>query len=97
MHYFFASFSDERPLALSDGFHVTTAGGTARVRGKIGDQAESCVEPRNSGDGLYHLMGGIGERVLGDRVTVTGTIADAAACSGPGIAIAVTDITPPAG
>ena len=93
VHYFFTSFSDERPLALSDGFHVTTADGTARVRGKIGDQVESCVELRNSGDVLYHLVGGIGESVPGDRVTVTGTIADAAACAGPGIAIAVSDIT----
>ena len=97
VHYLFASFSDERPLALSEGFHVTTADGTVRVRGKIGDQAEGCVELRNSGDVLYHLVGGIGERALGDRVTVTGTIADAAACAGPGIAIAVMDIAPPAG
>ena len=93
VHYFFASFSDERPLALSEGFHVTMADGTARVRGKIGGQAEHCIELRDSGDVLYHLVGGIGERVLGDRVTVTGTIADAAACAGPGISIAVTDIT----
>ena len=49
VHYLFASFSDERPLALSEGFHVTTADGTVRVRGKIGDQAEGCVELRNSG------------------------------------------------
>jgi hypothetical protein len=92
VHYFFASFSDERPLALSDGFHVTTADGTARVRGMIGGQAESCVELRNTGDVLYHLVGGIGERLPGDRVSVTGTIANADACAGPGIAIAVTEI-----
>jgi hypothetical protein len=93
VHYFFASFSDERPLALSDGFHVTTADGTARVRGMIGGQAESCVELRNTGDVLYHLVGGIGKRLPGDRVSVTGTITDADACAGPGIAIAVTEIT----
>ena len=92
VHYFFASFSDERPLALSEGFHVITADGTARVRGKIGDQAESCVELRTTGDVLYHLVGGVGARLPGDRVAVTGTIADADACAGPGIAIAVTDI-----
>ena len=97
VHYLFASFSDERPLAMSEGFHVTTADGIVLVRGKIGDQDESCVELINSGDVFYHLVGPIGERSLGDRVTVTGTIADAAACVGPGIAIAVTDITPPAG
>ena len=93
VHYLFASFSDERPLALSDGFHVTTADGTARVRGKVGEQAEGCVELRNSGDVLYHLVGDVGERAPGDRVTVVGTIADNTACAGPGIAIAVTDIT----
>ena len=90
VHYFFASFSDERPLALSDGFHVTTADGTVRVKGMIGGQVQSCVELRNTGDVLYHLVGGIGERLPGDRVSVTGTIADA--CAGPGIVIAVTDI-----
>ena len=92
VHYFFASFSDERPLALSDGFHVTTADGTARVKGMIGDPVESCVELTTTGDVLYHLVGGIGERVPGDRVSVIGTIANADACAGPGIAIAVTDI-----
>ena len=93
VHYFFTSYSDERPLALSDGFHVTTADGTARVRGRLGEQVESCVELRNSGDVLYHLVGGVGESAPGDRVTVIGTIADAATCAGPGIGIAVTDIT----
>lgn len=93
VHYFFASFSDERPLALSGGFHVTTADGTVQVRGTIGDQADSCIELRNTRDVLYRLVGGIGDLLPGDRVSVTGTIADADACTGSGIAIAITEIT----
>lgn len=91
VHYFFASFDDEIPLALSSGFHVTAGNGIARVTGTVGDGAAGCVELRDAKNELYHLEGDVGERKPGERLTVVGTIADPAACSGTGIAIAVTD------
>ena len=93
VHYFFGSFSDERPLAMSDGFHVTAADGGARVEGTIGSQVEGCVELRNAADVLYHLVGGIGVQSPGDRVAVRGTIADVSSCGGLGVGMAVTDVT----
>jgi hypothetical protein len=91
VHYFFASFDDEIPLALSSGFHVTAENGIARVTGSIGERADGCVDLRDAKNELYHLEGDLGERKPGDRVTVVGTIADPTACGGAGIAIAVSD------
>ena len=93
VHYFFASFDDEIPLALSSGFHVTTADGTARVAGTIGERADGCVDLRDAKNELYHLTGDVGERKPGDRITVRGTIADPAACGGAGIVIAVSEFS----
>jgi hypothetical protein len=92
VHYFFASFSDEIPLALSSGFHVTSANGTARIKGTIGSQADGCVDLEDYGETTYHLVGDIGQRSPGDRVAVTGTIGEAAACGGTGVVIMVTEI-----
>lgn len=82
VHYFFASFDDEIPLALSEGFHVTAPDGSARVTGTIGNRAEGCVELRDAKDVLYHLVGEVGERQPGERVAVRGTIGEPTACAG---------------
>jgi hypothetical protein len=92
-HYFFASFADERPLAFSHAFHVTTRSGTARVSGTIAQRGEGCVDLKTPGDVLYHLLGDVDELQPGDRVTVMGTIADAAACGGTGVSIQVSEVT----
>jgi hypothetical protein len=92
-HYFFASFADERPLAFSHAFHVTPRSGVARVTGTIAQQANGCVDLKTPGDVLYHLLGGVDQLKPGDRVTVVGAIADAAACGGTGVAIQVTEVT----
>src|SRR5687767_7951583 len=84
-HYFFASFADERPLAFSYAFHVTPRSGVARVQGTIGSQVEGCVDLKTPGDVLYHLTGDVGALKAGDRVSVTGTIADQAVCGGAGV------------
>jgi hypothetical protein len=94
VHYFFASFSDEIPVALSSGFHVTAPDGTARVEGTIERQAGGCLDLKNAGDVVYHLAGNVGERRPGERVAVLGTIAaEAAACAGTGPVIMVKEIT----
>ncbi len=91
VHYFFASFSDEKPLAFSGGFHVTAANGTVRVEGTIGSDAAGCVELTDRGDVLYHVVGDIGEHLPGDRVALVGTLADPSECDGTGIAVAISD------
>ena len=91
-HYFFVSFADERPIAFSHAFHVTPNSGVARVSGTIGAGSDGCIDLKTAGDVLYHLTGEVGDLVAGDRVTLTGTIADAAACGGNGVAIAVSAI-----
>jgi hypothetical protein len=91
-HYFFASRSDERPLAFSYAFHVTPNSGVARVTGTIGSAVNGCLDQKTPGDVLYHLTGATGTRVAGERVRVTGTIADAAVCGGAGVVIDVTEI-----
>ena len=91
VHYFFASYDDEIPVAFSSAFHVTAANGVARVTGTIGERTEGCVDLRDARNELYHLQGDVGERQPGDHVTVAGTIGDPTACSGTGIVIAVTD------
>ena len=92
-HYFFASFADERPLAFSGAFHVTPSSGVARISGTIGERVGGCVDLRTPGDVLYHLVGDLGDAQPGARVSVTGTIAAAAACGGSGVTLAVTAIT----
>jgi hypothetical protein len=91
-HYFFASFFDERPIAFSHAFHVTPKSGVARVSGTIGSTAEGCIDLKTPGDVLYHLTGDAGTRVAGERVVVTGAIADAAVCGGAGVTIDVSAI-----
>jgi hypothetical protein len=93
LHYVFASFSDEIPLALSSAFHVTAPDGIARIEGTIGSAAGGCVDLSDGFEGLYHLVGEVGDRKAGDKVAVAGTIEDAAACSGKGIVIRVTEVT----
>jgi hypothetical protein len=93
VHYFFASHSDEIPLALSAGFHVTAPDGTARVEGTIERPATGCVDLKNAGDVVYHLVGNVGNPQTGARVTVVGTITDPAVCNGIGPVIAVKEIT----
>ena len=95
VHYFFAALGNEVPLAFSTGFHVTAADGSATVTGWIGNRAEGCVDLRDVKEELYHLVGDVGERKPDDRVVVRGTIADATACSGTGIVIAVRDVRVP--
>ena len=90
-HYFFASRSDERPLAFSYAFHVTPTSGVARVSGTIGSSVDGCVDLKTPGDVLYHLIAA-GMRVAGERVVVTGTIADAAVCGGAGVVVDVAEI-----
>lgn len=91
LHYFFVSFSDERPLALSPAFHVTAPDGTARVEGTIETAAEGCLDLKAPGDGLYHLVGGTRQHRTGERIAVVGRIGDAAACGGNGVVITVRD------
>jgi hypothetical protein len=59
VHYFFASYDDEIPVALSSAFHVTAANGVARVTGTIGERTEGCVDLRDAQDELYHLQGDV--------------------------------------
>ena len=94
VHYFFASYADEIPLALSAGFHVTAADGTARVEGTIGAASGGCLDLQDLGETLYHLTGDVGAHKAGDRVTVSGKIAGASLCGGSGITLEVTEIKP---
>jgi hypothetical protein len=90
VHWFFASFDDEIPVAMSAGFHVTAADGTARVRGTLGQRTGACVDLMDNGETLYHLQGDLGELKPGDHIAAIGTLADQnTACGGPGIAVAV--------
>ena len=93
VHYFFASFADEIPLAFSNGFHVTEADGTARVEGTVENADGGCVDLRNAGDVVYHLVGDVGQRKPGARIAVTGAIADPSACGGGGPVISIRQIT----
>ena len=90
VHWFFASFADEIPIAMSGGFHVTSPDGAARVRGTLGQKNGACVDLMDNGETLYHLRGDLGELKAGDHVSVLGTVADpSSGCGGPGILISV--------
>ena len=93
VHYIFVSLADERPRALSEGFHVTTTEGVAHAQGTIGRAENGCVEMKNADDVLYNLVGDIGAIRTGEQVRVTGTITDEAVCGGIGVALQVTTIT----
>jgi hypothetical protein len=92
VHYFFANPGGGQSRAFSDGYHVTSADGTATVQGILGTDADGCVELRNAEDVLYNLAGDIGEWVPGDEIAVTGTISPAGGC-GEGVGIAVSGVT----
>ena len=77
IHFFFASMGNQQPRDLSDGFHVTAADGTARVRGEISDEG-NCRGLRGENDALYTLVGDTHEWPAGACVAVAGTIVDSA-------------------
>lgn len=92
VHYWFASLRDEIPLALSAGFHVTSADGTARISGTLVEPTGGCVTLHDGAETSYHLSGDLAGHQVGARVAVTGTIVEEAACSATAIGIGVTSV-----
>lgn len=94
VHFFFLSFGNRRPRALSDPFHVTAPDGTARIVGIIRDDPGNCLALDGPDDTVYSLEGPIGGWSPGMRVLVTGTITKAPTCGGNGVPITVQQIQP---
>ena len=92
-HYIFVSLLDERPLALTAPFHVSSADGTVHLTGFVGPTVQDCVTMMK-GEVTYHLVGVSGKHREGELVSVTGRIADADPCGDENLSIAVTDSHP---
>jgi hypothetical protein len=92
VHYVFVSRLDERPLAMTEPFHVTADDGVARVVGRIGERVNGCLELKNTEGIVYHLVGAPEEQKPGGYVRVLGTLAEGDPCGNGGLAVAVTDI-----
>ena len=94
VHFFFLSFGNRRPRALSDPFHVTAPNGTARIVGTIRSDPGNCLSLDGPDDTVYSLEGPVGGWSPGMRVLVTGTIAREPACGGNGVPVVVQQIQP---
>ena len=90
-HYFFITYSDQRPFAVSDQFLVANAGGVFRVRGELIDAGTECAAMRGEEGELYSLAGDLGGLSPGSSVVVEATLADGPACGG-GLPIEVRSI-----
>ena len=81
-----------RPLAVSDGFHVTEQDGTLTRSGQITDEGGSCLVLReNESDELYSLTGATDGLEPGDPAVVKGRVAEASICM-QGTTIGVTRV-----
>jgi hypothetical protein len=92
VHYVFVSRLDERPLAMTEPFHVTAPDGVARVVGRIGERVNGCLELKNTEGIPYHLIGAGEEHKTGALVRVLGTVAASDPCGSDVLAISVSDI-----
>jgi hypothetical protein len=93
VHFFFVSLGGQVARALSDPFHVTAPDGIARIAGTINSEpAMGCVGLVGPYDTLYTLAGDVRGWSPGQRVQVTGTVADSAPCGGEGLPISVREI-----
>lgn len=73
-HYVFVSRLDERPIKLTEAFHVTAEDGVAHTRGRVVARNGSCLEIRTAAEVIYHLTGTADAHQVGDFVLVKGAI-----------------------